>query len=59
MASKNRQIHNKKDNVTVKWVKRARMWCRTIIKDNNQKQEWYSYDAKPSTKIEDKEETTD
>jgi hypothetical protein len=56
MASKNKQFHNKKDNVTVKWVKRAQMWCRTIIKDNNQKQEWYSRAAKPSAKVENQEE---
>ena len=56
MASKNKQFHNKKDNVTVKWVKRAQMWCRTIIKNNNQKQEWYSRAAKPSAKVENQEE---
>jgi hypothetical protein len=49
MAGKKAQIHNKKDSITVKWVKRAQMWCKTIIKDNSQKQEWFSRDAKPST----------
>jgi hypothetical protein len=48
MASKNTQIHIKKDNVTIKWVKRAQMWCRTTIKDNKQTQEWFSKNAKPS-----------
>jgi hypothetical protein len=50
MASKNTQFHAKKDNITVKWVKRANMWCKTIIKENNQKQEWFSRSNKPSTK---------
>jgi len=49
VASKNTKIHIKKDNITVKWVKRANMWCKTIIKDNNQKQEWFSRSSKPST----------
>jgi len=53
MASKNTQFHNKKDNITVKWVKRAQMWCRTIIKDNKQTQEWFSEKPKISTIEED------
>jgi len=47
MASKNKAFHNKKDNITVKWVKRAQMWCRTTILDNKQTQEWFSKNEKP------------
>lgn len=56
MASKNTQYHNKKDNVTVKWVKRAQMWCRTTILDNKQTQEWFSKNEKP--KISKTQENT-
>jgi hypothetical protein len=51
MASKNRQMHNKKDIVNIKWVKKAHMWCRTIIKDNKQTQEWYNSNNKPKKEV--------
>lgn len=57
MASKNTQFHNKPDTVTVKWVKKANMWCRTIIKDNKQTIEWFSKHEKPT--ISKTKENTD
>ena len=52
MASKNTQHHIKKDMVSVKWVKKANMWCRTTIIDNKQTQEWFSRDARPDKKTQ-------
>lgn len=48
MASKNTQFHDKPDSVSVKWVKKAQMWCRTTIVDNKQTIEWFS--TEPSIK---------
>lgn len=47
MASKNTQFHDKPDTVTVKWVKKAQMWCKTTIVDNKQTIEWFSKGNKP------------
>lgn len=48
MASKNTQFHDKPDTVTVKWVKKAQMWCKTTIVDNKQTIEWFSKGNKPN-----------
>lgn len=48
MASKNTQFHDKPDSISVKWVKKAQMWCRTTVVDNKQTIEWFS--TEPSTK---------
>lgn len=47
MASKNKEFHDKEDMVSVKWVKKAQMWCKTTIKDNKQTIEWFSKNQKP------------
>lgn len=41
MAAKNKII-NKKDTDKIKWVKRAKMWCRTVISENKQTITWAS-----------------
>lgn len=53
MASKNTQFHDKPDSVSVKWVKKAQMWCRTTVVDNKQTQEWFNEKPKISTVEED------
>lgn len=53
MASKNTQFHDKPDTVSIKWVKKAQMWCKTTIIDNKQTQEWYHEKPKISTIEED------
>ena len=40
MASKTNKIHIKKDMTSVKWVKRAKMWAKTVVKDGKQTIEW-------------------
>lgn len=42
MASKNKSGAKPKDTVKIKWVKRARMWCKTVIEDGKQTQTWTS-----------------
>ena len=29
------------DRVKIKWVKKAKQWCKTIIEDGKQRQEWF------------------
>jgi len=41
MAAKSKVNQRKqKDTYKVKWVKKAQMFCTTIIKDGKQTQEW-------------------
>lgn len=40
MASKTNKVHIKKDMVNIKWVKRAKMWAKTVVKDGKQTIEW-------------------
>lgn len=42
MAVKNRQFHNKKKTIKIKFVKRAKMWCKTVIEDGKQTITWAS-----------------
>lgn len=42
MAVKNRQFHNKKDTIKIKFVKRARMWCKTVVGEGKQTITWAS-----------------
>ena len=42
MASKNTGYHVKKDTVKIKYVKRARMWCKTVIEEGKQTITWAS-----------------
>lgn len=51
MASKNTQFHKKEDMVSVKWVKKANMWCKTTVLDNKQSIEWFSKDQKPKLEV--------
>ena len=30
----------KKDSVNIKWVKKAKLWVKTVVKDNKQTQFW-------------------
>lgn len=43
MASKNKAKNLQKDHVTVKWVKRARMFCKTEVKGGSFSQTWASH----------------
>ena len=40
MASKTNKVHIKKDMTNIKWVKRAKMWAKTVVKDGKQTIEW-------------------
>ena len=53
MANKAPKQHTLPKGITIKWVKRANMWCKTYMKDNKQVQEWTS--DKPERNLNDQE----
>lgn len=42
MGAKNKQLHIKKDTDKIKWVRKAKCWCRTVISEGKQTITWAS-----------------